>query len=134
MNTCIQCGEKHDKRGAYCSKKCTDKAYRDRKSGKANALPIIDRTPKKKIVVNVPKETGPKLKWCNFCGASLNESTMLQFCNGEHQRSYYETISLEGTLKLRIDSRTTIETKKYDRVQQLIESMMTRNSFLTLFS
>ena len=133
MDACIQCGQEHEKRGAYCSKKCTDKAYRDRKAGKANALPILHTKPKEKIVVNVPKETGPKLKWCNFCGATLNESSMLQFCNKEHQLGYYEAISIGGTLKLRIDSRTTIETKKYERVQQLIESMMSRNSFLTMF-
>ncbi len=133
MDTCIQCGQEHNKRGVYCSKKCTDKAYRDRKAGKANALPILHTKPKEKIVVNVPKETGPKLKWCNFCGATLNESSMLQFCNKEHQLGYYETISIGGTLKLRIDSRTTIETKKYERVQELIESMMSRNSFLTMF-
>lgn len=133
MDTCIQCGQEHNKRGVYCSKKCTDKAYRDRKAGKANALPILHTKPKEKIVVNVPKETGPKLKWCNFCGATLNESSMLQFCNKEHQLGYYEAISIGGTLKLRIDSRTTIETKKYERVQELIESMMSRNSFLTMF-
>ena len=131
MNTCIQCGEEHEKRGAYCSKRCTDKAYRDRKSGKANALPIIDRKPKEKIEVIIPQETGPKLKWCNFCGASLDESHMLQFCNEEHQKNYYTAITLGGTLKLRIDGRTTIETKKYDRVQELIESLLKRNSWLT---
>jgi hypothetical protein len=31
MNTCTHCGDLHDKKGMYCSKKCTDAAYRARK-------------------------------------------------------------------------------------------------------
>lgn len=128
MATCIQCGGEHDKKGVYCSKRCTDKAYRDRKSGKTNALPIIERQAKTKPVkFIIPKEEGTKLKWCNFCGASIEYSHMLQFCNETHQENYYRTISVGGALKLRIDGRTIIETKKYERVQELIESLLSRN-------
>lgn len=134
-NKCLQCGQEHERKGVYCSKKCTDKAYRDRKAGKANALPIIKQTTKEETLqvpnVEVPPEKGEKLKWCNFCGTQLNENTLLQFCNDEHKYGYYKTISIGGTLKLHLDSRTTIETKKYERVQQLIEAMTTRNTFLT---
>jgi hypothetical protein len=134
MNTCIQCGQEHDKRGVYCSKRCIDKAYRDRKSGKTNALPVVDRKPKVKVKqerIDIPVETGPKLKWCNFCGASLDTSPMLQFCNKEHQEDYYRVIKSGGALKLKIDSRTIIETRKYNRVQELIETMLSRNSYIS---
>ena len=47
---CIQCGDEHERKGMYCSKSCTDKAYRERKKNK----------------IDVPEEKGEKLKWCNF--------------------------------------------------------------------
>jgi hypothetical protein len=134
MNTCIQCGQEHDKRGVYCSKRCIDKAYRDRKSGKTNALPVVNIKAKDKVKkerIDIPIETGPKLKWCNFCGASLETSPMLQFCNKEHQEDYYRVIKTGGALKLRLDSRTIIETRKYNRVQELIETMLSRNSYIS---
>jgi hypothetical protein len=132
MNTCIQCGEEHEKKGAYCSKRCIDKAYRDRKKGKSDALPLIGRVKSSRI--EIPKETGPKLKWCNFCGASLEHSKMLQFCNSEHQKDYYKTISRGGTLKLRIDAKTVIETKKYNRVQEVIDYLLQSRKQWLVFS
>ena len=132
MNTCIQCGVEHEKNGAYCSKKCTDKAYRDRKKGKSDALPLIVKVKSSRI--EIPKETGPKLKWCNFCGASLEKSKMLQFCNSEHQKDYYKTISRGGTLKLRIDTKTVVETKKYNRVQEVIDHLLERRKQWLVFS
>jgi len=136
MNTCIQCGQEHEKKGVYCSKRCIDKAYRDRKAGKTSALPIVDRKPKvesKKERIDIPIEKGPKLKWCNFCGASLETSPMLQFCNRDHQEDYYKTVQRGGALKLKIDSRTIIETRKYTRVQELIEAMLSRNGYISFF-
>lgn len=127
---CIQCDKEHDRNGMYCSKNCTDKAYRQRKALKEG------KTIKPKHIkssVNIPKESGPKLKWCNFCGGSIENSPMLRFCNKEHQVGYYEAISIGGTLKLRLDSRTLIETKKYDRVQELIESLRARSGFINFF-
>ena len=136
MNTCVQCGQEHDKKGIYCSKRCIDKAYRDRKKGKADALPIVNRKPKikvKKESIDIPNEVGPKLKWCNFCGDSLERSVMLQFCSKSHQESYHRTVKSGGTLKIKIDSRTIIETKKYNRVQELIEAVLTRNGHISFF-
>lgn len=42
MNACTQCGSLHDKKGIYCSKKCTDAAYRARK--KASTPVIVSET------------------------------------------------------------------------------------------
>jgi predicted nucleic acid-binding Zn ribbon protein len=131
---CIQCGEAHDKKGTYCSKRCADKAYRDRKSGKPDAIPLLRDRSFKKESIDVPAEVGPKNKWCNFCGKSLEQSTMLQFCDIEHQEEYWKTVNREGALKLQIDSRTVIETKKYKRVQELIEAIMGRNGILSFFN
>jgi len=133
-NNCPQCGQEHERKGIYCSKRCTDKAYRNRKKGVEGALPLF-KTPKEEILKEevkfvIPQEKGPQLKWCNFCGQTLNQNSMLQFCNEEHQFLYYKTIAIGGTLKLQLDARTTIETKKYERVQHLIEAMITRNTFL----
>jgi hypothetical protein len=132
-NKCLQCGQEHERKGIYCSKRCTDKAYRDRKKGVEGALPLFKGIKQEieEVKFEVPKEKGPKLKWCNFCGQPLTTSSMLQFCNEEHQYNYHKTIAIGGTLKIQLDTRTTIETKKYERVQHLIEAMITRNTFLT---
>jgi len=39
--TCTHCGTTHEKRGIYCSKKCTDAAYRLRKKEAAKEEPIL---------------------------------------------------------------------------------------------
>jgi len=127
---CIQCNKEHDRKGMYCSKSCTDKAYRQRKALKEGKI-IKPRTVKSGVII--PKESGPKLKWCNFCGSSIENSPMLQFCNEDHQIDYYETISIGGTLKLRYDARTLVETKRYDKVQDIIDSLRARNGALNLF-
>jgi len=127
---CIQCAKEHDRKGMYCSKNCTDKAYRHRKAIKEGKI-IKPKHIKSSVII--PKESGPKLKWCNFCGSSIENSSMLRFCNEDHQVDYYETVSIGGTLKLRLDARTLIETKKYDRVQELIEAMRARNGSLNFF-
>jgi len=115
---CIQCGADHERKGMYCSKNCNDKAYRERK----------------KNAIEVPEEKGEKLKWCNFCGASIEHSPKLGFCNDEHEKDYWTLVHNNGTLKLKIDSRTIIETRRYTRVQEIIDAMMNRNSNgVTLF-
>lgn len=107
---CIQCEVEHERKGMYCSKSCTDKAYRERK----------------KNAIEVPKEKGNKLKWCNFCGASIEHSLKLGFCTDDHEKDYWRTIRDEGTLKIRVDTRTEIQTRKYYRVQEIMEAMVNR--------
>jgi predicted nucleic acid-binding Zn ribbon protein len=134
--TCPICSSEHERKGTYCSKKCTDKAYRERKKGSVNAPLLIKRDSVKFPIVNIPKESGPKLKWCNFCGASIEQSHKLGFCNNEHEKNYWTLVHNSGTLKLKIDSRTVIETKKYTKVQEIIDTIMNRNSHshsVTLF-
>jgi len=110
---CIQCGADHERKGMYCSKNCTDKAYRERK----------------KNAIAVPEEKGEKLKWCNFCGKSIEQSPKLAFCNDEHEKDYWRTIRDGGTLKIKVDSRTEIQTRKYYRVQEIVEAMVNRGKY-----
>jgi hypothetical protein len=128
--TCPICSSEHDRKGTYCSKKCTDKAYRARKKGVTDSPPLIGKSGVKSTIIKIPKESGPKLKWCNFCGASIEKSHKLGFCNSEHEKDYWWTVHNKGTLKLRIDSRTIIETRKYDKVQDIIDAMMSRNGVI----
>lgn len=120
---CIICGQSHEKKGKYCSKKCTDKAYRDRKkeTDQANAR-----------VANVQIATLPweRSSWCNFCGTPLaHDSANPHFCSEDHHTEYSITVHEQGVLKIRLDQRTVIETSKYLKVQTLIESMISRNRF-----
>jgi predicted nucleic acid-binding Zn ribbon protein len=132
--TCPICSTEHDRKGTYCSKKCTDKAYRERKKGSADAPPLVKRDSVKFQIIPIPKESGPKLKWCNFCGASIEHSPKLGFCNDDHEKDYWTLVHNNGTLKLKIDSRTIIETRRYTKVQEIIDAMMNRNSHgVTLF-
>jgi hypothetical protein len=43
MNKCNHCDTLHDKKGMYCSKKCTDAAYRARKKAAA-VVPVTSST------------------------------------------------------------------------------------------
>lgn len=115
---CIQCNQEHERKGIYCSKKCTDKAYRERKKDKTISSPIIEKVCEDIVI---PKQTGTKLKWCNYCGNSIEHSDRLQFCNDEHENNFMDAIKKGRPLKIRIDASTIIETKKYDKVQETIE-------------
>jgi hypothetical protein len=128
---CQQCGDKHDKKGLYCSKRCCDKAYRDRKKAGAPVITKKIVAPKevKTPEFPIPKEKGPKLKWCMCCGNSLEHSSKLRYCNDAHERMYWETVNSGNSLKISIDSRTTIVTRKYDKIQEIIETMLSRQSF-----
>lgn len=132
--TCPICSNEHERKGTYCTKKCTDKAYRERKKESANAPSLIKRDPVKFSIIPIPKETGAKLKWCNFCGASIEYSPKLGFCNVDHEKDYWTLVHNNGTLKLKIDSRTIIETRRYTKVQEIIDAMMNRNGHgVTMF-
>lgn len=133
---CVQCEDEHDRKGMYCSKRCTDKAYRERKKLKG------DGTSKKDIPIEVeeeeeipiPQETGAKLRWCNYCGASIENSTKLGFCDGQHELEYWRAVHIGLSLKIRIDSKTIVETRRYHKVQEIIEAMLNRNKMgVTLF-
>jgi len=120
---CIVCGQSHDKKGKYCSKKCTDKAYRERKKETDQAIARVAN-------VEIAKLPWSKSKWCNFCGTPLGENPENpHFCSEDHHTEYSITVHENGVLKIRLDSRTVIETSRYLKVQSLIESMNSRNKF-----
>ena len=133
---CIQCGDTHERKGMYCSKRCTDKAYRERKKvkegktqGKREETPVEE----KEEVIVIPKEKGEKLRWCNFCGASIENSDKLGFCDSDHERDYWRAVHLNLALKIRIDSKTIVETRRYHKVQDIIEAMLNRNKMGVTF-
>ena len=133
---CVQCGANHERKGMYCSKSCTDKAYRERKRLKELKLKHNHgETPEEESEphVNIPKEKGEKQRWCNFCGATIENSLKLGFCDGQHERDYWRAISLNLPLKLRIDSKTIVETRRYHKVQEIIEAMLSRNKMGVTF-
>lgn len=133
---CVQCGANHERKGMYCSKSCTDKAYRERKKLKELKLKHNHgETPEEESEphVNIPKEKGEKQRWCNFCGATIENSLKLGFCDGQHERDYWRAISLNLPLKLRIDSKTIVETRRYHKVQEIIEAMLSRNKMGVTF-
>lgn len=132
---CIQCGEAHDRKGMYCSKRCTDKAYRERKKLKeikSEVATAYEESEEDEVII-VPEETGPKLKWCNFCGTSLENSDRLGFCDAQHELDYWRAIHHNLPLKIRIDSKTIVETRRYHKVQDIIEAMLNRNKFGVTF-
>ena len=133
---CVQCGANHERKGMYCSKSCTDKAYRERKKLKDLKLKYNhEETPEEESEphVKIPKEKGEKQRWCNFCGATIENSTKLGFCDDQHERDYWRAISLNLPLKIRIDSKTIVETRRYHKVQDIIEAMLSRNKMGVTF-
>lgn len=133
---CVQCGANHERKGMYCSKSCTDKAYRERKKLKEIKLKYNhEETPEEESEphVKIPEEKGEKQRWCNFCGATIENSPKLGFCDGQHERDYWRAISLNLPLKIRIDSKTIVETRRYHKVQDIIEAMLSRNKMGVTF-
>lgn len=133
---CIQCGSDHERKGMYCSKRCTDKAYRVRKKLKeSESHSIIEDVEEIEVdeKIDVPVEKGEKLKWCNFCGASIDNSPKLGFCDGQHERDYWYAVKHNLPLKIRIDSKTIVETRRYNKVQDVIEAMINRNKMGVTF-
>jgi|LakMenE01Jun11ns_1017448.scaffolds.fasta_scaffold9885091_4 hypothetical protein len=133
---CIQCGSDHERKGMYCSKRCTDKAYRERKKLKVSETPNkvedeVELEVEEKI--DIPNEKGTKLRWCNFCGASIENSPKLGFCDSHHEREYWYAVKHNLALKIRIDSKTIVETRRYQKVQEVIEAMANRNKMGVTF-
>ena len=127
---CVQCGVEHDRKGMYCSKSCNDKAYRERKKIKdKEALSEMDEYKG----IEIPKETGPKLRWCNFCGSPIEKSVKLGFCDSYHEKEYWRHVHSGLPLKIRIDAKTIVETKRYTRIQDIIEAMVNRNKLGVTF-
>jgi len=84
-------------------------------------------TERKKLTKQLPWS---KSTWCNFCGTPLGENPENpHFCSEEHHTEYSITVHEKGVLKIRLDQRTVIETSKYLKVQDLIETMNSRNKF-----
>lgn len=131
---CIVCGIEHEKKGIYCSKKCTDKAYRDRKKGLIQASKSEnDLTISQDKKAPIRKEKGPKNRWCNYCGASLEKTERLQFCSDAHHEAFEDAVKSDKNLQIKIDDRTTIITKKYYKVQEIIEKRQEPNFVLRFF-
>ena len=127
---CVQCGAEHTRKGMYCSKSCNDKAYRERKKLKAKLeADEVDEY----AGINIPKEEGEKLRWCNFCGASIENSTKLGFCDSYHEKEYWKAVHNNLPLKIRIDAKTIVETKRYKKVQDIIDAMLNRNKLGVTF-
>lgn len=132
---CIQCGVEHERKGMYCSKRCTDKAYRERKKDKIASAKSLEETPvdEVELIIDIPEEKGEKQKWCNFCGATIENSDKLGFCDDDHEKNYWLAIRLELPLKIKIDSKTIVETRRYHKVQDIIEAMINRNKMGVTF-
>ena len=127
---CVQCGIDHDRKGMYCSKSCTDKAYRERKKLK---LKIEAEDIDEYKDVPIPEEEGEKLKWCNYCGSPIQQSEKLGFCDSYHEKEYWKAVHYGLPLKIKIDAKTIVETKRYNKVQDIIEAMLNRNKFGVTF-
>lgn len=135
MSKCIQCGGINDRKGVYCSKSCNDKAYRMRKKGGTGAAPLVkDLKLEGKREFGEPLHFSSSSKWCNFCGKTLPEESKLHFCGLTHEQGYRDAMKNGEPLKLKINSRTEIQTKKYDRVQEVIERIVETSSFFIKFS
>lgn len=132
MGKCIQCGGINERKGSYCSKSCNDKAYRMRKKRGTGTAPLV-----KDLKIEGSGEPLPFIsssKWCNFCGKTLPEGSKSHFCDNTHEKEWRESKKNGEPLKLKINSRTEIQTKKYDRVQEVIERITESSSFFVKFS
>lgn len=119
MKNCAYCGDSHEEKSIYCSRTCSDRTYRFRKSLKVKQEEEIPHL----------KNDGLKDRWCNFCGSPIETKHNLKFCKHEHEASFREAVKRGVSLNIQVDKRTIIQTSKYDRVQEVIEAVLTRDSY-----
>lgn len=98
-------------RSLYCSSKCKASAYR---------LKLNELKP-------------PKLCW--FCGTYFEIKERKKFCCDEHKQKFYKRKEFNKPIILTIDSKTKVETRKYDRIPEVLQQWREiRKDFISLSS
>jgi hypothetical protein len=112
MGNCLNCNtalNTKNLRALYCSSRCKTAAYRIR----------IDKT---KTPV-----------FCWFCGTEFKIKSRFKFCCNEHRRKFFKRKESNKPIILTIDSKTKIETRRYDKIPEIIQQWKERRKgFLTL--
>lgn len=94
---CLHCNspiETNNKRKLYCSDNC--KVYHHRELKK------------------------PELN-CNFCGEIIKKKSYYKFCCDEHKKMFFRRKRYGKTIMIKVDSKTVIETKQYDKIPEIIK-------------
>jgi len=102
-----KCGQEliSKKSGAmYCSNKCKTAAYRER---------LDELKP-------------PTICW--FCGIEFKIKRHTKFCSEIHKMKFYKRKEMNKPISLVIDSKTRIETRKYDKIPEVIQQWKERMS------
>ena len=105
MNKCQNCDQELISKNPltlYCSNKCKTAAYRER----------LDRL------------KPPTVCW--FCGTEFKIKDRTKFCCDKHKEKFYKRKEMNKPIVLTIDSKTKIETMKYDRIPEILQQWKER--------
>lgn len=72
---------------------------------------------------------------CWFCGTEFKIKDRTKFCCDKHKQKFYKNKELNKPIVLTIDSKTKIETRKYDKIPEVLQQWKERRKdFLALDS
>ena len=98
VKPCAHCQTNFEtKFGMYCSTLCRNRAHRKKKQ--------VERL--KDLV-------------CFFCGCQVT-NRQSKFCSTDHKNSFHKANNANKAIKIRLDHKTIIETKKYDSIPEVIK-------------
>lgn len=99
MRTCKKCNAQIDSKNAravYCSPKCKVSSHREKlKNEKPSSV-------------------------CWFCGSYFRINGRTKFCSDKHKVRFHKRKEMGKPIILLIDPRTQVETKKYDKIPEVI--------------
>lgn len=97
---CAHCNSEFEtKFGIYCSAICKTKAHREKKKAEARKDYI-----------------------CYYCGSQITAPSFYKFCNEDHGRKFQTAKDRGKPILLKINNKTTIQTKKYDSIPEVVRS------------
>ena len=95
---CLECKQVFEtKFGTFCSATCKSKHNKE-----------LKRQEKLKDLV------------CYFCGGPITEKRKTKFCCEDHQKDFFEAKRAGRKIKIKVNSKTTIFTDKYDKIPEII--------------
>jgi hypothetical protein len=105
MTNCKKCDQEltlKKSSAMYCSSKCRTAAHRE----KLNEI------------------KPPTVCW--FCGIEFKIKKHTKFCSETHKIKFYKRKELNKPISLLINSKTRIETRKYDKIPEVIQKWKER--------
>ena len=65
---------------------------------------------------------------CYFCGVNIHETSRKKFCCDIHKQLFYAAKKANRPIRLRLDAKTQIETRRYNDIPKLVNEYLIRKA------